>query len=84
MRRGVASLPRRTEERSLHTLDDGGHIDEINGRVGARRRRDGPRAVLALAEVGMRPSFATGTRAADLARGSVVGHAENLEEIVHG
>lgn len=84
MRRGVASLPRRTEERSLHTLDDGGHIDEVNGRVGVRRRWGGARAVLALAEVGMRPSFATGTRAADLARGSVVGHAENLEEIVHG
>lgn len=80
----MASLPRRTEERSLHTLDDGGHIDEINGGVGARRRRDGTCMGLALTEIGMRAPFTPGTRAADFARGSVVGHAENLEEIVHG
>ena len=77
-------LPDRTEERSLHALDYRGHVDEVDGRVGARRRRRRSHSRLALTEVGMRPPFAPGTRAADLARGSVVGHAKNLEEIVHG
>ena len=75
-----------TEERALHALDDRGHVDEVDGRIGAAGAGGArPRArARRLAEVGMRPIVATGhARRISLGR-SVVGHAEDLEVVVHG